>query len=148
MIRTNTRHSVHRTLAAETGDTLIEVLISAVLVGLIIVGTFTGLNATNRSTALQRSRSQADAIAQQDEDQLRSASIKTLEALIGRSETKTVTLNNTAYTVTTSAEFIADKTATSSCSSSTAKADYVQTVSTVTWASIGSGKPVVETGII
>ncbi len=60
-------------LADETGDTLIEVLISAVVLVLIVVATLTGLDSTNRATALDRARSQADALAQADEEQARAA---------------------------------------------------------------------------
>lgn len=135
-------------LAAERGDTLIEVLISAVLIGLVVVGTLTGLNATNRSTALQRARSQADAIAQQNEDQLRSESIKKLSELESRPETATMKENGTTYTISTEAKYIADSTATASCNSSAAQANYLQTTTKVTWPSLGPGKPVVESGII
>ncbi len=51
-------------------------LVSALLVGLIVVGTFSGLNSTNRATSLDRARSQADALAEHDEEQLRSEPIK------------------------------------------------------------------------
>ena len=57
-------------MAAEAGDTLIEVLISAVLIVAVIVATLTGLNNANHATSLDRERSQADALAQQDEDEL------------------------------------------------------------------------------
>ncbi len=68
-------------LASNAGDTLIEVLISALLLGLIVVGTFSGLNSTNRSTSIDRSRSQADALAEHAEEQLRSEPIKRLTEL-------------------------------------------------------------------
>ncbi|HZL48164.1 MAG TPA: carboxypeptidase-like regulatory domain-containing protein [Solirubrobacteraceae bacterium] len=120
-------------------------LISAVLVALIVVGTLNGLDSTNRVTSLDRSRSQADALAQQDEDQLRSEPVTKLSEL---NRTHTVAENGTTYTVTSTSKYIADATATSSCTSSSAKADYLQTTSEVTWASRGVSKPVVETGII
>jgi Tfp pilus assembly protein PilV len=135
-------------MAAETGDTLIEIVVSAFVLGLIVIGTLAGLNSTNRATALDRSRSQADALAQQDEDQLRSQPIKKLDELEGHPETKTVTENGTVFTINTTAEYISDATATTSCTSSSPKADYLQTRSEVTWPSIGAGKPVVETGVI
>src|ERR1035437_10167537 len=58
--RSPARQPPHSPLGAEQGDTLIEALISAVLLAVIIVATLTGLDTTNRSTALQRARSQAD----------------------------------------------------------------------------------------
>lgn len=134
--------------ASERGDTLIEVLVSTLLIALIVIGTFTGLDSTNRTSALQRSRTQADALAQQAEDQLRTESITKLGELVGRTETIPVTQNGTEYTITNTAEYIEDSSATSSCSSSATKAEYIRTVSKVTWPSLGPGKPVIESGII
>jgi Tfp pilus assembly protein PilV len=134
--------------ASEAGDTLIEVIISALLVGLIAVGTFSGLDSTTKATALQRSRSQADALAEQDEERLRALPINMLAALESHPETSTITVGNTIYTVESGASYIADTTATESCNSSSPEADYLQTTSKVTWSSLGASKPVEETGVI
>src|SRR5580700_5729980 len=75
--------------ASERGDTLIEVLISAVLVALIVIGTLTGLDSTNKATSLQRARSQADALAEQDEERLHSLPVNSLLALETNPETNT-----------------------------------------------------------
>jgi Tfp pilus assembly protein PilV len=134
-----------RLLASESGDTLIEVLISSVLIAVVVFGTLTGLDSNNRATALDRARSQADALAQQDEEQLRSEPISKLSEL---NRAKPIIANGTHYTVTSKAEYISNTTATSSCTSSSASADYIQTTSTVTWPSLGKGKPVTETSIV
>ena len=133
-------------VASQRGDTLIEVLISAFLVGLIVVGTFSGLNSSSRATALQRSRSQADALAEQDEERLRSEPINMLAALGSHPQITTTTVGNTKFTIESTATYIADSTATESCSSSSPQANYLQTTSKVTW--LGSGKPVEENGVI
>jgi Tfp pilus assembly protein PilV len=139
-----------RSLAAEAGDTLIEVVVSALLLAVIVVGTLTGLNSANRASSLDRARSQANVLAQQDEDQLRSEPISKLSEL---SETHEAVLHEvdaggTKYTISSTAKYVADATATASCTSTSEKADYIQTASKVTWSSLGTGKPVVETGII
>jgi Tfp pilus assembly protein PilV len=134
-------------LASQAGDTLIEVLIGSLLLGIIATATLSGLNSSNRVTALQRARSQADALAQQNEEQMRSEPIKKLLELEGHPETKTVTQNGTVFTITTGAEYIADATSTSSCNSSSPNADYLQTTSKVTWPAL-VGKAVVENGVI
>ncbi len=139
----------HLQLAGETGDTLIEVLVSAVLIALIVAATAVGLNSTNRATAFDRARSEADALAQQAEDQLRSEPIGDLSNL---KRVQTVEegsgAGKTRFTITSESEYIADSTATSSCKSSTPQASYLQTTSTVTWPSIGAAKPVVESSVI
>jgi Tfp pilus assembly protein PilV len=136
--------------SSQRGDTLIEVVIGALLLALIVVGTLTGLNSANRVTSLGRERSQADVLAQQEEDQLRSEPIKKLSELSQTHEIiqHEVNASGTKYTVTSTAQYIADATATTSCSATTAEADYIQTTSKVTWNSLGTGKPVVETSLI
>lgn len=137
-------------VAGEAGDTLIEVLISAVLIVAVIVATLTGLNNANHATSLDRERSQADALAQQDEDQLRSEPIAKLSELSETHEAvlQEVTSGGTHYTITSTAQYKSDKTGTASCTSTSATADYIETTSTVTWPAIGKTAPVVETGIV
>jgi Tfp pilus assembly protein PilV len=133
--------------ASEAGDTLIEVIISALLVGIIVVGTFSGLNSTNRATSIDRARSQADAIAEQNEEQVRSYSIKKLNEIEGHAEVKSVKEGNAEYTIETTATYFPESSASSSCSSN-AEAGYVQTTSKVTSPALGTGKSVQETGIV
>jgi Tfp pilus assembly protein PilV len=138
-----------RSLAAEAGDTLLEVLVSALLVGLIVVGTFSGLNSTNRATSIDRARSQADALAEHAEEQLRSEPIKRLVELTeSHPLEETVKQNGSEYKIVSTAQYISDATSTTSCTSSSAKADYIQTTSKVTSPLIGAGKSVEENGII
>jgi Tfp pilus assembly protein PilV len=145
----NRLRPAHRSLAAEAGDTLLEVIVSALLLGLIVVGTFSGLNSTNRATSLDRARSQGDALAEHAEEQLRSEPIKRLTELTeSHPLEETVRENGNTYTIVSTAQYISDATATSSCTSSSAKADYIQTTSTVTSPLIGAGKSVQENGII
>lgn len=71
--------------------TLIEVIISALLVALIAIGTLTGLIITNKATGFERARAQATTIAQQNEERLRGEYIKTLSAIAnGESITESV----------------------------------------------------------
>jgi Tfp pilus assembly protein PilV len=135
-------------LAAQTGDTLIEVLISAILIAMVIVATLTGLNSSNRATSFDRARSQADALAQEDEDQLRSEPIKKLTARAGHPSTRPVVENGTEYKITSNVESIADATSTSSCNSTNPSSNYLRTSSEVRWPAMGAAKPVIENGII
>jgi hypothetical protein len=126
------------------------VIVSALLLGLVVVGTLTGINSANRATSLDRQRSQADALAQQDEDRLRSEPVSKLSELSFTHEAVVheVSAGGTKYTITSTAKYIADATATSACKSSASEADYIQTSSKVTWSALGTGKPVVETSIV
>jgi Tfp pilus assembly protein PilX len=139
---------MRRSLASEAGETLMEVLVGAILIALIVVAMFNGFDVTNRASAAERSRAQANALAQQAEDKLRGAPLSTLLELEAKPRVEEVTQNGTKYTITSIAEYRADATATASCSSSAASASYLQTTSTVTWGSLGKRKPVIESSII
>ncbi len=150
LVMIDTYHARLPDLASQRGDTLIEVVISALLLAVIVVGTLTGLNSANRATSEDRARSQADTLAQQEEEQFRSLPVERLSEIIATHETVVHEINasGTRYVITSTAKYINDTTATSSCNSSTAKADYIQTASEVTWKPLGTGKPVIETSIV
>jgi Tfp pilus assembly protein PilV len=135
-------------LAAERGDTLVEVLISAVLVVMVVVATMTGLNSSNRATSTARAHSQADALAQEDEDALRSEPIKKLSARIEHPVTRSVTENGTKFEITSTVGSEVDTTLISSCKSTEPSSIYLRTSSEVKWAGMGASKPVIENGII
>jgi Tfp pilus assembly protein PilV len=155
MIRTffsRSKHAAQRAeglararMAGEEGDTLIEVVISVALISMVVIAVLFGLDSTNRATSASRARSQADVLAQEDEEQLRSEPVRRLGEI---ERSKEVKLGSTTYTIKTTSKYIADATSTASCTSSVAKADYLKTISTVTWSSMGPSGGVVETGVI
>jgi Tfp pilus assembly protein PilV len=126
---------------SEAGMTLIEVVVSALLVGLISLSLI-GLDAVGKTTADQRVRSQANAIAQQDQERLRAM---TADQLAKLSQTRTVTLDGTVFTVTSTGTFLSSGSGAASCSG--ASADYAKVISSVTWGN-NNRPPVVEQGII
>jgi Tfp pilus assembly protein PilV len=131
---------------AQAGFALIEVLISAVMLALIVIATFNGFDIADHASADQRARAQADVIAQQDEDRLRSKQIDQISTL---NETHpAIKMDGTEYTLVSTGEFIADTTGATTCDSTSAQASYVRTTSTVTWPGAGVRDPVVETGLI
>ena len=137
-------------LRNEAGDTMIEVLIAALLVALISGAVLTGYIGIAALTGGQRSTSQADALAQSDEARMHSLSVVQLaDAGAGTgNQTVTTTLGGTTYTVTSSAKFVSGGNGGSSCSGTTS-ADEVATTSTVTWGSTNGGRaPVVVGGLI
>jgi type II secretory pathway pseudopilin PulG len=88
---------------SEDGFMLIEVLISAMLVGLIGVGVFTGLAGANHATVNERRNSQATVIAQQDEERLRGLTVAELTNLGSTPEPVTVAENGMCVEGTTGA---------------------------------------------
>jgi Tfp pilus assembly protein PilV len=129
---------------------MVEVLISAVLIALIVVGTLTALDSNNKASALGRARSQAQALAEQNEEQLRSEPVKLLSELSESHEHRfrEVTEHGTVYHITEAASYVENITATASCTSPGGKAEYIETTSSVTWPTMGATKPVVATSIV
>jgi type II secretory pathway pseudopilin PulG len=120
---------------AEAGYALIEVVVSALIITLVTGGVIQLLTSTGHASADQRHRSQAYAVAQEDQARLRSMQIQSLQIEMAP---RTVTLNSTPYTVTSTASFVSDKTGTTKCGSE-GRADYVRVGSAVTWPTMREG---------
>src|ERR1700724_2610614 len=83
---------------SQDGFLLIEVIVSAVLVGIIVIATFTGFAVVNRVSADERFHNQAAALAAESQEQLRSdpaSALQTLES--GHSYKQTI--GGTTYTI-------------------------------------------------
>lgn len=129
-----------RRYSPQGGFALPEVLVSAVVLTLIAGATLTALTATKEAGAQERFRSQAQAIAQQDQARLRAIRISTLTNSF--TDTRTVNVDGNEYTVTSSAQYVSEATGTTSCTQNTASTQYVKISSSVTWPSL-SGRPAV-----
>jgi prepilin-type N-terminal cleavage/methylation domain-containing protein len=124
------RHRAH----GEHGFTLIEVLVSALLMLIISAGVATALISATDFTGHERGQSQANAVAQQDQERLKSMTDMQLTSL---HQTRTVTLNGTVFTVVSTASFI-DSSGNSSCTSKAVA--YFRLTSTVSSAAT-AGNP-------
>ncbi|HEX5609943.1 MAG TPA: hypothetical protein VFX45_07615 [Solirubrobacterales bacterium] len=116
--------------SSEGGFVLIEVLVSAMVVVIATAGVVTVLQTSVRSQTQERHGSEAYAIAQEDQARMTSMRLATLNRL---DETRTVTLNKTAFKVRSTGVFVNDTTSTPSCGEGTSSADYVQIRSAVSW---------------
>ncbi len=92
-------------LADQHGMTLIEVLVSALLVALIAAGVAGALIAGAETSADQRHRSQASELAQLDQERLKGLSALQLTQL-DTAQSRTVTLDGVPYTITSQAQFL------------------------------------------
>ena len=122
--------SLRARAAAEDGVTLIEILVSAVILIIIITGVFRAFDAAGHITGFEQQRSQAQAIAQQDEDNLRALPVAQLDGL---NKTYNTTVGKTTYKVVEQAQFQSEATGSSACSAH-GSADVIKTTSTVSWA--------------
>jgi Tfp pilus assembly protein PilV len=138
-------------LGSEAGDTLIEIVVSALIVGLIVVGTFTGFSVINRASADQRHHSQASLLASQSQEQLRSDPASALDTLETSPHSYTQIVEGTTYTIKQEAEPVGSSGTTSGCSVSNATAQtgaYIQIISSVTWPQLGTRKAVKQATLI
>ncbi len=108
---------------------LIELMISAALLIIVVVGVMLGFDTAGRITGYEQQRSQANALAQQDQNRLRAL---TIFQLSGLSQTQTVTEGTTQFTIKSTGQFESQASGSSSCSAN-GSADYVLATSTVTW---------------
>ena len=123
--------------AAEDGVTLIEILVSALLLIIIITGVFRAFDTSAHISGYEQQRSEGQALAQQDEDTIRSLPISQLASL---NKTYTKTVGSTTFTILEQAQFQSEATGSSSCSAH-GSADVIQTTSTVTWGFAGEAGP-------
>jgi prepilin-type N-terminal cleavage/methylation domain-containing protein len=121
-------------VAREAGFTLIEVLVSALLVALIASAAATALVSTAHTSADQRFRSQADGLATQDQERLRGLSDQQLESL---TQSRTSTVDGTTFTVQSTSTY-EDTSGATSCHSTAAA--YYRIVSSVSWSEGFSGQ--------
>ena len=125
---------------------MIEVLVSGLIAILVAAAVMTLFGATERTAADQRRKSQAYAVAQDDQARLRSLRIPTLYKY---SATNTVAVDGTAYQVESTGKFINNATGDDlTCASGSSTVDYVKISSKVTWPGMGPDKPVVIQSLI
>ena len=125
------RRRAHARLAGEDGMTIVEVVVTSLMVGLIAL-TLIGLDAAGKTTADQRRRSQAFSVAQADQERIKGLSGDQISTL---NQDRTVTLDGVAYSVHSSGQFLSQSAGSASCSSSGAAADSAKVTTTVNWTS-------------
>jgi type II secretory pathway pseudopilin PulG len=118
---------LRRSARSDAGFTLIEVLVSALLVVFIAIAASKALITTSHTSADQRLRSQADGLATQDQERLRGLSD---DQLLNLTQSRTSSVNGTAFTVQSSSTW-EDTSGATSCHSTAAA--YYHIVSTVSW---------------
>jgi Tfp pilus assembly protein PilE len=154
----------------DSGISLIEVLVSALLVSIVAVGTLTAFDTAGRASQDQRSHAQASQLAQQDEERLRTLTAAELASLTGTVQSarpeaenglciKEVSGNKweyctgtafagekyagTVFKVTPSARYVSASQNGLACETSGGAANYIQTTSSVRWTTLGSARPAV-----
>jgi Tfp pilus assembly protein PilV len=120
-----------RAAAGAAGFSMIEVMVSALLVILLSAAAARALIATTHASGTQRVRDQADAVATQDQERLRGLSDEQLNQLSGAGQTRPVSFNGQTFSVTSTATAVSSSGG-SSCTTSSAA--YYKITSTASWA--------------
>jgi Tfp pilus assembly protein PilV len=139
------RRSPQHLAVAEDGFLLIEVLVSLLLVAIIVTATFNGFDVVNRLSADERHHNVAAVLAAQSQEQLRSDSATTLDALESKphSYVREIPTGGTRYTITQEAHPInasGESTGCSATETSSQSGANIQIVSTVTWPQLSKSK--------
>ncbi len=134
---------LRESVAADDGMTIVEVIVTCLMTGLIAL-TLVGLDAAGRTTADQRARSQAYGVAAADQERIKGLSGDQIFTL---DQTRTVTLDNVPYEVTSKGQFLSQSADSASCSSSGAAADYAKVESSVDWVA-NKGVPVLVQSVV
>jgi Tfp pilus assembly protein PilV len=138
-------HPSHRRLASERGSVMIEALVSAVLVGIMAAAFFGALNGSERVSGVAKLRAESAALAQDDQERLRSMPVTALNNLV---QSKTSQVAGINFTVDSRADWIADKVKAATCTSNGGAADYLKITSTVTPKVASSLAPVAITSTV
>ncbi len=136
-------------LGSQEGFLLIEVIISAMLVAIIVIGTFNGFDVLTRSSAEQRRHDEAALLAAESQQKMRSESASTLLGFTNGENSYSATVAGTIFTIVQKASF-GNGSAETGCSaseSSKGQGAYILISSTVTWTHM-TGKPVSESSLI
>lgn len=121
---------------SQHGFTLIEVMVSALLVTLI-AGAVAGALISNADfSGDQHRRSEAQDLAQQDQERLKGLSAEQLDNL---SQSTGATLDNNKFTIASKAWYVNGTNGQACTSGAGANATYFKTISTVTWANPQNG---------
>ncbi len=128
-VKSGLGYRVRARLAAERGFTLIEVLVSALIVTLIATAVAGALITNTDIIANQNSRSQAETLAEQDQERLKGLSAEQLDNL---NQSYNVTVGGSTYTITSKAWYLSTSNGQSCTTAGGASATYFKTISTVT----------------
>ncbi|HVW16910.1 MAG TPA: hypothetical protein VHB30_01565 [Solirubrobacteraceae bacterium] len=123
----------------EHGYVLIEVVVGALLLVLISLGIYAGFDGASRQSGRNRDRSVAAALAQQDQERMRTMSVAGLAAYATTPYSRSVTAGGQTYTVTSNVGYANDTDSPASCTSAAPAASYLKISSTVTGPADGNG---------
>ena len=145
----------------EAGIAIVEVLVSALVLLIFSLGVVTVLTGSTRATAQERHRTQANALAEQELERVRSLRIADLVSLnstrrvledgtqlAGACPTTGPQSLQTCYTINSQSQFQNEPAATSGCSAGSGSRDYMVLTISVSWTGMSPLRPVTTATIV
>jgi Tfp pilus assembly protein PilV len=122
--------------AREDGFGLIEVVVSAAILVIVVLGTLSLIDNASGQSAENRSRTVSSQLAEQEQESLRALPLAALagDAATGRtgsSRTNTVTVGSVSYTVTSAVQWLRDAAGSAPSCADDGVAEYLQLKTTV-----------------
>ena len=137
--------------ASEEGFGLIEVIVSAAVLVMVVLGTMAALDAAAHTTGANQARTVAASLAEKDLERLRGYKTSDLNDLAKlEPETHTVKVGSVTYTIASKAQLVDDASgADLSCALPSGKSGYLRITSTVTSPVTGDAvQPVTMSSIV
>jgi prepilin-type N-terminal cleavage/methylation domain-containing protein len=125
---------------SDRGFALIEVIVSAAVLAIVALSVLAGIDGAQRSTGREKARSVAAAVAEQEQEQLRSQQFDTLVGYAAVTPpVHDVPVGNITYTVKNEVFWQVDSASgQNQCTSSSSDASYLRVTSTVTSSIVGT----------
>jgi hypothetical protein len=139
------RSRLSRALAEERGSFLIEIVVSAALIGIVTIAVFASFDGANAASGRNKAKTVGNSLAERDQERLRALPVS---ALGNVNETNTKTLDKVQYTIVSRGQWITESTGANVSCTGGSQADYVKITSTVTWPNMRQAKPVTQTSIV
>ena len=124
--------------STEDGFTLIEVMVSALLVVIVAITVLSALDGASRASGISKAKSTAASLAQQDQERLRGKKPSELMAL---EETRTVKADGVGYTVRSRGTYVLERSTTAGCTGGQ-RDERLGIVTTVDWPGRRDGRPI------
>jgi Tfp pilus assembly protein PilV len=134
-------------LSDERGVTLVETLISAVILAIVVGAVLATIDASGRTTTVNKNRTIAATLAEQDQERMRAM---TPTALANHTLGRDLDVGGVSYHVDSKVDWVFDATgATESCENDSGQANYLRITSTVTSSVVGTRvRPVTMRSIV
>lgn len=124
--------------ATQAGFTLIEVMVSALLVVIVALAVLGALDGASRASGASKAKSTAASLAQQDQERLRGMKPSALMAL---DQTRSLTADGVAYTVRSRGTYVLERSTTAGCTGGQ-RDERLGIVTTVDWPGRRGGRPI------